>query len=227
MRNWNAFAPRSNTSSDWKAARRRSDPSKPHAVREFRNPDLAWLIHRQIYTRQIDVLQLEYTVMGQYAGQFRRIPSMLFEHDVYFQSIARRLPYMRNFRGKDAGPLGISALAPLRAAFAAQAGSNSGLQPRQREYIASFLPQLRNESTTVFGQASITCTYRLPRGRTRAVHDAVPGKLPPSSESGSAALVCATRVSDGPREPEPRARLVVIGSDPPPRHSLPEAKRSS
>src|SRR5581483_8640133 len=40
---------------------------EPHAAREFRNRDLAWLIHRQIYTKSIDVLQLEYLVMGQYA----------------------------------------------------------------------------------------------------------------------------------------------------------------
>src|SRR5262249_24442986 len=31
---------------------------EPHAVREFHSSDLAWLIHRQIYTRQIDILQL-------------------------------------------------------------------------------------------------------------------------------------------------------------------------
>src|SRR5262249_48399568 len=68
---------------------------EPHAIREFRNRDLAWLIHRQIYTKKIDVLQLEYTVLGQYAGGFQRIPTILFEHDVYFQSIARRLPFMR------------------------------------------------------------------------------------------------------------------------------------
>ena len=37
---------------------------EPHAVREFRNPDLAWLIHKQIYMRKIDVVQLEYTVMA-------------------------------------------------------------------------------------------------------------------------------------------------------------------
>jgi hypothetical protein len=61
---------------------------------QFRIPDLAWLIHRQMFTQRIDVVQLEYTVLGQYAGQFRRIPSILFEHDVYFQSIARRLPFI-------------------------------------------------------------------------------------------------------------------------------------
>ena len=67
---------------------------EPHAAREFRNRDLAWLIHRQIYLHGIDVLQLEYTVMGQYAGRYRRIPSILYEHDVYFQSIARRLEFL-------------------------------------------------------------------------------------------------------------------------------------
>ena len=44
---------------------------EPHAAREFRNRDLAWLIHRQIYLRRVDVLQLEYTAMAQYAGEFR------------------------------------------------------------------------------------------------------------------------------------------------------------
>ena len=69
---------------------------EPHAVHEFRIPDLEWLIHRQIYLRRIDVVQLEYTVLGQYAARFRNIPCMLFEHDVYFQSIARRLPFMKS-----------------------------------------------------------------------------------------------------------------------------------
>ena len=33
--------------------------------------------------------------MGQYARTFRQIPSILFEHDIYFQSIARQLPGMK------------------------------------------------------------------------------------------------------------------------------------
>ena len=45
----------------------------PRAVREFANHDLEWLIHRQLYTRNIDVLQLEYTAMAQYRGDYRRI----------------------------------------------------------------------------------------------------------------------------------------------------------
>ncbi len=61
----------------------------PYAVREVANPDLEWLIHRMLYQKRIDVLQLEYTPMAQYRGAFQRIATALFEHDVYFQSISR------------------------------------------------------------------------------------------------------------------------------------------
>ncbi|MBL8234127.1 MAG: glycosyltransferase family 2 protein, partial [Bryobacterales bacterium] len=61
----------------------------PHAVREFANHDLDWMIHRTIYQHKVDVLQLDYTNMGQYAGDYYRIVTALFEHDVYFQSIGR------------------------------------------------------------------------------------------------------------------------------------------
>src|SRR5579871_2359331 len=64
---------------------------RPHAVCEFFNEELEWMIHRTLYTRRIDVLQLEYTPMAQYRGDYRRIVSALFEHDVYFQSIGRGL----------------------------------------------------------------------------------------------------------------------------------------
>ena len=37
------------------------------------------------------MLQLEYTPLGQYAGAYQRIASILFEHDIYFQSIGRGL----------------------------------------------------------------------------------------------------------------------------------------
>jgi GT2 family glycosyltransferase len=75
--------------SEYRKKRRAS--IQPFAVSAFRNEDLEWIIHRQILTKNIDVVQLEYTVMAQYAGGFRRIPNIVFEHDVYFQSIARGL----------------------------------------------------------------------------------------------------------------------------------------
>ncbi len=77
-----------------RASRQGTGSLLPHAVREFANDDLEWLIHRQLYRKQIDVLQLEYTPMAQYRGAYRRIASALFEHDVYFQSIGRGLGHM-------------------------------------------------------------------------------------------------------------------------------------
>ena len=42
---------------------------RPHAVAEFANADLDWLIHRQIYLHRIDVVQLEYTPLGAIRGR--------------------------------------------------------------------------------------------------------------------------------------------------------------
>ena len=68
----------------------------PHAVHEFHTPEIEWLIQRQTLLHRIDVIQLEYTALGQYARPFRRLVCALFEHDVYFQSIGRALPFMRS-----------------------------------------------------------------------------------------------------------------------------------
>lgn len=70
----------------------------PHAVRTFTHHDFAWQLQRAMYLREIDVLQLEYTHMASYAGDYATIAQFLFEHDVYFQSVASR---MRKMRGLD------------------------------------------------------------------------------------------------------------------------------
>ena len=43
----------------------------PHAVHEFQKPEIEWLIQRQMLLHRIDVIQLEYTALGQYARPFR------------------------------------------------------------------------------------------------------------------------------------------------------------
>lgn len=63
----------------------------PHAVREFASAELAWIIQRKIYLDEIDVLQLEYTPMSQYGGDYHRLVQSIFEHDIYFQSVGRLL----------------------------------------------------------------------------------------------------------------------------------------
>ena len=67
----------------------------PHAVREFASPEFEWRLHREMYLREIDVVQLEYTTLSQYGGDYQRLACMVFEHDIYFQSIARGLAGVR------------------------------------------------------------------------------------------------------------------------------------
>lgn len=114
----------------------------PHAVREFANGDLEWLIHRQMYLKKIDVLQLEYTPLAQYHGEYRRIVTALFEHDVYFQSIGRGLGHM----------IGVSDEAKARIEYLRALRYELGVLPRfdqvqvctpaNREYLLSFRPEL-------------------------------------------------------------------------------------
>ena len=70
--------------------------SQPHAVREFQDERVAWLIEREVLRRAIDVVQIEYTNMGQYIlPRCRNIVWILFEHDIYFQSVRSSLRYWR------------------------------------------------------------------------------------------------------------------------------------
>jgi len=197
---------------------------EPHAPREFRSRDLAWLIHRQIFTRSIDVLQLEYLVMGQYAGQFRHIPSILFEHDLYFQSIARRLPYMSSALERM-----VSRWEYLRAIR-----YELKLLPRldriqlcsrdNAEYLRSFLPQLKGRLDDGYRAGIDTSGYEF-RATGREPYTLLflgSFRHLPNVEALQWFL---QEIFPRIRKEEPRARLVIVGSDPPPRHSLrdPEA----
>jgi GT2 family glycosyltransferase len=196
---------------------------EPHAIREFRNPDLAWLIHRQIYLKRIDVLQLEYTVMGQYAGGFRRIPSILFEHDVYFQSIARRLPYMKNFIEKTQARWEYLRALRYELRLLPKADRVQVCSQDNADYLLSFLPQLRGRIDDGYRAGIDTSLYQFrPEGREPFTMLFLGSfRHLPNQE---ALHWFVQKVLPRVRAQEPRARLIVIGSDPPPRHSLPEAE---
>ena len=66
----------------------------PHAVAEFASRDVQWLIDRMVYLNRADIVQIEYTAMGQYIERYRRVVTALFEHDVSFQSIARTAEFL-------------------------------------------------------------------------------------------------------------------------------------
>ncbi len=193
---------------------------EPYAVREFRNADLRWLIHRQLYLRRIDVLQLEYTVLGQYAGQFRHIPSILFEHDVYFQSIARRLPFMTgaleqlNARWEYLRSLRYE-LRLLPKADRVQVCSKDNA-----DYLESFLPVLKGRVDDGYRAGIDTSLYDFRESGREPFTLLFLGSFRhlPNQE---ALNWFVKNVYPKIRAAEPRAKLIIIGSDPPPRHSLP------
>jgi glycosyltransferase involved in cell wall biosynthesis len=193
---------------------------EPHAVREFRNPDLEWLIHRQILTKDVDVLQLEYTVMAQYAGGYRRIPSIVFEHDVYFQSIARGLPFMKvalqriQARWEYLRALRYE-LKQLPKADRIQVSSSDN-----RNLLESFLPNLKGKIDDHLRAGIDTSNYDFRAGGREPDAMLFLGSFRhlPNQEAIDWLL---RRVLPRVQERRPQARLVVVGSDPPPRHFLP------
>ena len=194
--------------------------TEPHAAREFRNADLAWLIHRQLYRKQIDVLQLDYAVMGQYAGEYSGIPSILFEHDVYFQSIARGLPYMGGVEKLKAQWEYLRALRyELR--LLPHLDRIQVCSRDNADYLATFLPALKDRIDDGYRAGIDTSAYQFHANGREPLTLLFLGSFRhlPNRE---ALDWFVGRVFPTVRAKEPRVRLIVIGSDPPPRHSLPD-----
>ena len=191
---------------------------EPHAVREFANADFDWLIHRQLYTRQIDVLQLEYTPLAQYRGDYRRIATVLFEHDVYFQSIGRGLGHMAGaFEEVKAR---IEYLRALRFELGMLAGFDQVqvCTPANRDYLLSFRPELAARMLSGLRAGIDTSRYEFrPRGREPLTmlfvgsfrHD--PNRV--------AVDWFVRRVLPLILARQPDAKVVIAGSDPPPEHA--------
>ncbi|HEY2843834.1 MAG TPA: glycosyltransferase [Bryobacteraceae bacterium] len=193
--------------------------AEPHAAREFRNHDLAWLIHRQIYLHSVDVLQLEYLVMGQYAGRFRRIPSILFEHDVYFQSIARRLPYMNSLIERTVSRWEYLRAIRYELKLLPHLDRVQVCSRENAEYLRSFLPQLNGRLDDGYRAGIDTSGYDFQHSGREPFTLLFLGSFRhlPNVEALQWFL---DQVFPRIRQDEPRARLVIVGSDPPPRHSL-------
>jgi GT2 family glycosyltransferase/glycosyltransferase involved in cell wall biosynthesis len=192
--------------------------AEPHAVREFAISDFDWLIHRQIYQKKIDVLQLEYTPMAQYRGQYRRIVNVLFEHDVYFQSIGRGLGYMIGLA--DEWHARIEYLRALRYELGMLSAFDQVqvCTPANRDYLLSFRPELAPLLKAGLRAGIDTARYDFrPRGREPRTllflgswrHD--PNRVAVDWFMRHVMpLILAS---------EPDARLIIAGSDPPPEHT--------
>jgi len=194
--------------------------TRPHAVSEFSSGDLDWLIHRQIYLKQIDVVQLEYTPLGQYARAYRRIPTILFEHDIYFQSIARGLPLMPGTLARIKARYEYLRALRYELAMLPRCDRVQVCTRENGEYLAGFLPRK--------GALRGRLQAGLRAGIDTARYDFSPGGGEPftmlflGSFRHEPNVVALDWFVDGvlPRilTRRPEARLVVVGSDAPPRH---------
>ena len=132
------------------------------------------------------------------AANYRQLACMLFEHDIYFQSIARGLASMRGLM--DTAKASCEYLRALRyeLRMLPRFDRVQVCSPDNGDYLLSFLPQLRGRIDD--NRAGIeTSRYEFRADGPRAGHDAVPRELPPSSESGSAQLVRAEGAAGGAR----------------------------
>ncbi len=193
----------------------------PHAVEEHAIGDLEWAIHRQIYLKKIDVVQLEYTPLAQFRCEYRRIAQALFEHDVYFQSIGRAL-------GHQFGPIeGIKARMEYLRALRYELQSLPAFDQVQvctranRDYVLSFRPELAPRLRPGLRAGIDASRYEfVNRGREPYTmlfvgsfkHD--PNRVAMEWFAGRVMPLILAR--------HPQAKLVVAGSDPPPAHAWPD-----
>ncbi len=190
----------------------------PYAVREFVNYDLEWLIHRQMYTRRIDVLQLEYTPLAQYHGEYRRIPCVLFEHDVYFQSVGRGLGHMIGLMGELKARM--EYLRALRYELRAlpRFDQVQVCTPANRDYLLSFRPDLAAKLRPGLRAGIDTSHYEFRNCGRDPLTMLFVGSF--RHDPNRVAMDWFVReVLPRILERQPDAKLVVAGSDPPPDHA--------
>jgi GT2 family glycosyltransferase/glycosyltransferase involved in cell wall biosynthesis len=193
----------------------------PHAVHEFQRPEIEWLIQRQTLLHSIDVIQLEYTHLGQYARHFRRIVCALFEHDVYFQSIARSLPFFRSPIDRLKARFEYLRAIRFELRLLAHCDHIQVCTQENKRYLESFLPALAPRIESGLRAGIDAKAYPYPAGTRRPNTMLFIGSF--RHTPNQVALEWFARfVLPLIVEKIPEARLVVAGSDPPPRHTFPD-----
>lgn len=192
----------------------------PFAVREFADGELEWLLHRQAYLRGVDVIQLEYTQMAQYGGESRRLVLALFEHDIYFQSIARA---MKTLGGVAWLKAGFEYLRALRWEL--------GTLPRldlvqtcteeNTRYLLSFLPELDGRVRHDLRAGIDVSTYEFHAGGREPESILFLGSFRHRPNVEALEWLVEGVMPEVLRE-APGARLYVAGSDAPEGHTVPD-----
>ncbi len=191
----------------------------PHAVSEFQKPEIEWLIQRQTLLHNIDVIQLEYTALGQYARPFERIVCALFEHDVYFQSVARALPFMSSPIGRFKARFEYLRAIRFELNLLPHCDHIQVCTEENKRYLESFLPDLSPRISAGLRAGIDTGAYPFPGGPRTPYTMLFLGSF--RHDPNKVALDWFARyVLPRIVEKIPQARLLVVGSDPPPRHTF-------
>ena len=192
---------------------------EPHAVQEFQSRDLLWLIHRQIYTEKIDVLQFEYTMLAPYGIGFKRLPSLLFEHDVYYQSVARRIPNITDLWQKIAAHWEYLRALRFELRVLPKFDRIQVCSEDNAGYLTSFLPQIRTriDAHHRAGIDPSRYTFRTEGREPLTMLFLGSFRHLPNQE---ALTWFVKNVLPAILAEEPTARLIVAGSEPPERHPL-------
>ena len=191
----------------------------PHAVREFASQEFEWRLNREMYLREMDVVQLEYTTLSQYGGDYRQIACVLFEHDIYFQSIARGSGNPRGLIAK--AKAGYEYLSALRYELRVLPRFDrvQVCSPDNANYLLSFLPRLRGRiDDNRAGIATSRYEFHAEGREPETMLFLGSFRHLPNQEGLN---WFTQKVLPAVLERKPQARLVIVGSEPPPRHSLP------
>jgi GT2 family glycosyltransferase len=190
----------------------------PHAVREFRNHDFEWLIHRQLFLKRIDVLQLEYTPLAQYRGDFRRIATALFEHDVSFQSIARGFGQLMSAPGEVKARMEYLRMLRYELRALPKFDQVQVCTAVNRRYLLQFLPRMAGRLHPGLRAGIDTRRYRLPATSREPATLLFVGSFR-HDPNRAAVDWFVHEVLPLVLRRRPDARLVLVGSDPPPAHT--------
>jgi glycosyltransferase involved in cell wall biosynthesis len=165
-------------------------------------------------------VQLEYTALGQYFADFRRLACVLFEHDIYFQSIGRGLPGMPGLVRKTKASFEYLRALRYELSILPRFDRVQVCSPENGAYLLSFLPSLGGRIDD--NRAGIaTARYEFqPDGREPYTMLFLGSfRHTPNQE---ALDWFAFKVLPAVLKQTPKARLVIVGADAPPRHSLPD-----
>ncbi|MGC2661178.1 MAG: glycosyltransferase, partial [Bryobacteraceae bacterium] len=186
----------------------------PHAVREFYHRDFEWIIHRTIFLERVDVVQLEYTVLGQFAGEFKHIPCFLFEHDIFFQSLWRGLGAWSGFAQRFFALLEYARMLRYELRLLPKMTRVQTCSAANTEYLLSFEPALRSRIDSGLRSGIDTKRYRYVTANREANTILFVGSFQ-HVPNVQALNWFTNEVLPHVLSQRPNTTFVVVGSDPP------------